>query len=160
MNKMLLKRRVMQVLYPKCVDQDPANPEYVYELTRLGNGQYRTINMVTRTGGPEPDGKGWVFVIMEDAPNIVICGKADYENVHGHTSLTGMMERNIKGKIESVERGVYFAGELTFRFGKLIRWSNSSGHFLPKRELAFMNIPPSVKYILPIDLFKPDDKWF
>ncbi|WP_312628724.1 hypothetical protein [Scandinavium sp.] len=159
LNKMLLIRGAMQVLQPKCIDQDPANPNHVYELRKSGNGQYQMVNVVSGLPGAAPDGAGWVFIIPDDSPDRVLCGKADYKNVHGHTSLSGMREYIVEGKFRETERGVYFAGELVFRAGQLIQWSNCSGHFTPEREAAFKNILPSVKHVLPVHLFRPVDSW-
>lgn len=159
LDKMLRLRSELKILQPKCIDQDPANLSHVYELRKSGDDQYQVFNVISGLPGSPPDGAGWVFVIPDDSPDQVLCGKADYKNVHGHTSLSGMHESIIEGKIEETERGVYFAGELVFEAGKLMRWSNCSGHFTPDREAAFKNILPSVKHILPLHLFRPVDAW-
>jgi hypothetical protein len=157
LNSMLLKRKMMKVIDPKCVDQEPANPLYVYEVIREAAGNYKLVNIMDPQRTLVPNGGGWVFAIMDDAPGAVICGKADYQNVHGYTSLTGICEHKKGGVIIERERGVYFAGELVFSAGRLTRWTNGSGHFAPSRSLAFSNLLAPVRLTLPIHLFRPED---
>ncbi|MBU9854119.1 hypothetical protein [Rahnella bonaserana] len=157
LNRMLIKRKMMKVIAPKCVDQELANPLYVYEVIRLESGNYKLVNITNPQRTLVPNGGGWVFAVMDDAPGAVICGKADYQNVHGHTSLTGYSETTRRGEVIERERGVYFAGELVFNAGRLTRWTNGSGHFAPSRSLAFSNLLAPVRLTLPIHLFRPDD---
>lgn len=83
------------------------------------------------------DGK-YTYVIKENYPSILFCALND--KVEGHTSLTFGSK-------------VLYAGELNIVNGRMISWSNDSGHYEPPEERKLRNIHPELRDVLPVRLF-------
>lgn len=77
----------------------------------------------------------------------VYCGLVDELDsyigfvVEGHTSL-------------SMRAPVLYAGTLQFELGRLVSWSNGSGHYRPPASLASVNLIPAVQRLLPKEKFQ------
>lgn len=80
----------------------------------------------------------YTFAIKENYPNIVFCALND--TIEGHTSLT-------------LGAKVLYAGELTIVKGRMISWSNDSGHYEPPEDRKLRNIHPALRDVLPVRLF-------
>lgn len=125
--------------------QAPASSSSIFKLRRAGEGSYY-IEDLSGLKLSIPDGL-YLFAITTDEPTTVYCGapfgSADANRnsgIQGHTSITK-------------RAAVYFAGELHFRHGSLIRWTNGSGHYLPAASLRSSNLLPPVRLMLPENLF-------
>lgn len=137
--------------------QEIASSENVYKLEFHPQhvGKYIATNL-TETKGIYPEGV-FSFVIRADRKDDVLIGKVPNipgrslspTEIAGHTSMT----RDIPGS-DPVD--VYYAGEITFGHGNLIRWNNTSGHYKPSATWAGRNVEPGVKKLLPMSKFVED----
>lgn len=63
--------------------------------------------------------------------------------------------KRVNGGHTAISRGatVYYAGEILFENGKLISWSNSSGHYMPPGDLHEQIQNLAINHLLPNDKF-------
>jgi len=127
--------------------QDPAEQWQIFQLQRHSEDHYYLIP--TAHGRPRvpPVQAFYTFVILQDDPGRVYCGLAgglasriEFE-VEGHTSL-------------SMRAPVLYAGTILFNQGRLVRWTNGSGHYRPPGSLATVNLIPAVQRLLPKEKFQ------
>ncbi|EJN08016.1 hypothetical protein [Herbaspirillum sp. YR522] len=126
--------------------QRPADPLRVLQLQQRGS-DYTLAPTVEGASTPVPHGLFMYVILADDPARIHLgvpmgAGTADARQfgVQGHTSL-------------SHREDVLYAGDLVLDQGKLVSWSNSSGHYKPKEELRHGNLLPSVKRMLPDEKF-------
>lgn len=113
-------------------------------LLKGAESRYMTIpvdkmgNKLLSDSVPAQANGRYTFVIKENYPNVVFC--ALNETVEGHTSLTFGSK-------------VLYAGELNIVNGRMISWSNDSGHYEPPEDRKLRNIHPELRDVLPVRLF-------
>ncbi|ECE0486494.1 RHS repeat-associated core domain-containing protein [Salmonella enterica subsp. enterica] len=131
--------------------QSPADDSLIssLELSTDESGSYSMRNLSTGDLST-PDGT-YLFVNRVDEPGIV--RMAELETIDGHTSMTQLADSVALGCYQPVD--VYYAGEIVFDHGKLIRWTNGSGHYRPDEELSSCNPIPWVRRLLPASKFTP-----
>jgi len=132
--------------------QDPADQFQIFQLERHSEDRYYLISTAHARARVPPLHACYVFVILRDDPGRVYCGLVEELDsymgfvVEGHTSL-------------SMRAPVLYAGTLQFEMGRLVSWSNGSGHYRPPASLATVNLIPAVQRLLPQekfqDLFSP-----
>ncbi|ECE0486495.1 RHS repeat-associated core domain-containing protein [Salmonella enterica subsp. enterica] len=129
--------------------QSPAQDSLMssLELSTEESGSYSMRNLSTGELST-PDGT-YLFVNRVDEPGIV--RMADPETIDGHTSMTQLADSVAQGRYQPVD--VYYAGEIVFDHGKLIQWTNGSGHYRPAEELSYCNPIPWVRRLLPVSKF-------
>ncbi|EBZ0493816.1 hypothetical protein D6445_24330, partial [Salmonella enterica subsp. enterica serovar Infantis] len=129
--------------------QSPAQDSLMssLELSTEESGLYSMRNLVTGDVST-PDGT-YLFVNRVDEPGIV--RMAAPETIDGHTSMTQLADFVAQGRYQPVD--VYYAGEIIFDHGKLIQWTNGSGHYRPPEELSYCNPIPWVRRLLPVSKF-------
>jgi insecticidal toxin complex protein TccC len=148
--------------------QTEAQPHQIFELRRTG-GRYFFAPIVRRPqfGVPVPDGT-FIFAILADNPGRVCCALSDEHNepsaltIDGHASITKSFDSHDTRKPAPTPRlpaPILYAGILALKYGKLTAWSNGSGHYKPPARLAYQNLIPAVKLLLPIESFY-DVKFF
>ncbi|MBD2810395.1 hypothetical protein ID853_05720 [Xenorhabdus sp. Vera] len=135
--------------------QAPAGNGSVYFLIKLDGKYYLLNNAIekhyadkTNDAYKTNEANGiYLFVITRGDPCNVRCAKtvrdsSYYGNdvVQGHTSI-------------SYREPVIFAGVLTFCKGKLMSWTNASGHYLPPPEQRY-SLEPYIRHVL-----LPDNKF-
>jgi hypothetical protein len=127
--------------------QDPADQFQIFQLERHSEDQYYLISTAHARARVPPLHACYVFVILQDDPGRVYCGLAgglasriEFE-VEGHTSL-------------SMRAPVLYAGTILFNQGRLVRWTNGSGHYRPPGSLATVNLIPAVRRLLPEEKFR------
>ncbi|WP_404992712.1 hypothetical protein [Cupriavidus pauculus] len=127
--------------------QDRAEQWQIFQLQRHSEDQYYLIP--TAHGRPRVPRVHafYIFVILQDDPGRVYCGLAgglpsqiEFE-VEGHTSL-------------SMRTPVLYAGTIRFNQGRLVSWTNGSGHYRPPASLAAVNLIPAVERLLPKEKFQ------
>ncbi|WP_459177456.1 hypothetical protein [Ewingella americana] len=156
--------------------QTPASQNKIFTLQRIAMGHY-LISSINGNANSTPEVNGrFLFVILFSDPARIYCGKAyapinrfisgdSFEakrpeshsinmgnvfssngrfEVEGHTSLTKCQD-------------VLFAGDLLFRCGILLSWTNASGHYQPMPALRHTNLYPNIKRLLPENLFQEYD---
>ncbi|MBE8595155.1 hypothetical protein [Xenorhabdus sp. BG5] len=118
--------------------QRPARLEALYSLEKTE--QYFLRNYFTKNV-KLADGI-YIFIISADDPYTICCAKSArdanyhwYDSVDGHTSI-------------SYRKLVRYAGTLSFQQGKLLMWSNASGHYKPPAEFRYLMLP-YVRLLLP-----------
>ena len=120
--------------------QEPARNEQILGLKKDGDDYFLNSSI---TGESKLANSAYVFVIPANNPGVILCGSQVEdinERVQGHTSL-------------SKREDVLFAGEILFKDGKLVKWTNCSGHYQPKPDSRTDSLIPYVKTILPEDKF-------
>jgi hypothetical protein len=118
--------------------QDRAEAHQIYKLKKSGDLYY----IFNASKAEHPNGV-FLFIINASSPGEIICGSADPLNsdcVRGHTSLSN-------------REPVLYAGELLFDKGRLINWTNCSGHYQPSKKSMGESLIPYVKLLLPEDKF-------
>lgn len=144
---MLERRRGMQQIRVKDPSsQEPGSSDALFRLFRAGEGNYYLKNITDDAQTIVPDGM-YLFAITIDEPTSIFCGAPSgtagahrHASIEGHTSLT-------------MRSPVYYAGEIYFWNGNLIKWTNGSGHYRPPGRLSSNNILPPVRLMLPERLF-------
>jgi hypothetical protein len=131
--------------------QAPAHYSRILELQWNNDGSYRFVAAHPGVRDvPRAHGK-FVFVILRDDPGRIYCGSVNGFGesgpaarflVEGHTSISGGAD-------------ILYAGELNFKMGSLVSWSNESGHYQPSAELRNVNIIPWLRRMLPEHKFRP-----
>lgn len=127
--------------------QDPAEQWQIFQLQRHSEDQYYLIPTAHGRRRVPPLHAFYTFVILRDDPGRVYCGlqgglpsQIEFE-VEGHTSL-------------SMRAPVLYAGSIQFDRGRLVSWTNGSGHYRPPASLATVNLIPAVQRLLPKEKFQ------
>ena len=128
--------------------QSPASSSQVFELQRLSAQSYYLLPVdPSSVHVPAVDG-AFLYVILANDPGRIYCGVpsgapgADRAlTIEGHTSL-------------SQRADVLYGGELLFERGRLLAWTNASGHYLPPASMRQTNLIPAVQRLLPDDRFQ------
>ncbi|MDC9598744.1 hypothetical protein [Xenorhabdus anantnagensis] len=118
--------------------QRPAKPEALYSLEKTE--KYFLRNYITKNL-KLADGV-YIFIISADDPYTILCAKSARDtNYHWHDTVDGHTSIGYR-------KPVRYAGTLSFSKGKLLVWSNASGHYKPPEELRYLMIP-YVRRLLP-----------
>lgn len=138
--------RPLTVLNPDL--QPPASQSQIFELQRQHREHYY-FRPTTASMDAVPSAEGaFLFVILATDPLHIYCGaptgsfvakNARFEIV-GHTSL-------------SYREDVLYAGEIFLEHGRLLSWSNGSGHYTPPAFIRSKNILPPLRLLLPDEKF-------
>jgi hypothetical protein len=80
----------------------------------------------------------YTFVIKEQHPDIIFCSLSN--TVAGHTTVSNGAT-------------ALYAGETTIVNGRMIHWSNNSGHYQPPEDRKLRNIHSTLRDVLPVRLF-------
>jgi hypothetical protein len=131
--------------------QKPAEENQIFQL-HLQSDRYFFTAALPGCMAPPPNGK-FIFAILFRDPSRMYCGIPfqlargdEYAGVGndggivGHSSLTG-------GK------DVLYAGEILLEHGRLVEWTNGSGHYKPLASLRSLNFLPMIRRMLPASLF-------
>ncbi|MDH7462148.1 hypothetical protein QEG73_12695 [Chitinophagaceae bacterium 26-R-25] len=141
--KIFSRRAHMQpISLVKTWPQEPAPPSNVFQLLRIGEQYTLLPTDPNTTETPFLDGD-FLFVILSSDPGRIYCGALDPESrfvIDGHTSL-------------SYRADVLYAGELSFQYGELCKWTNESGHYRPSAMLRQTNLIPYLQRLLPVNKF-------
>ncbi|WP_148873302.1 hypothetical protein [Serratia marcescens] len=150
LNEVLLERQEMKTFSVVLESiQTPAKEEHIFELHKLGDFSDRYC-LSPYKPGLKPTLNGYfLFVILASEPLKIYCGVEAFgatgKNkdfvVAGHTSLSQRSE-------------VLYAGCISFVYGKMKEWTNSSGHYLPPARLHSKNLVPALRRLLPAAKFK------
>ena len=81
----------------------------------------------------------YTFLILFSTDKVIFCGLEG--DLLGHMSI-------------SRAHSICYAGELFLSEGRLVWWSNGSGHYKPSDQLIRTNIHPELRAVLPMHLFK------
>ncbi|PHM46176.1 hypothetical protein Xmau_00573 [Xenorhabdus mauleonii] len=136
--------------------QIPANQNCVYFLIKVDE-EYHLLNnpiekrYTDKTNDAYKKNKAhgeYLFVITRGDPCNVRCAKTSRGgNYHGNDAVQGHTSI-------SYREPVILAGTLNFTNGKLISWTNASGHYLPPPEQRYLLVPYIRKEILPDNKFR------
>ncbi|EQA1624983.1 hypothetical protein V5K00_RS23205 [Enterobacter asburiae] len=131
--------------------QEPAEECQIMELHKLSFDKYffSSLNNNENKKFPQPNGR-FIFVIPSFSPGKVYCGVPN-----GYRTFASEFIKPIQGHTSICKKqNVYFAGEILFKNGELLEWSNNSGHYMPEAKLVFSNLIPAVKLMLPMSKFR------
>ena len=160
-----LKMKELHNVYPHpALTANPVKYCYIFELIKTGDTYFlqrqspdpKTGNVIINSPTANFD-----FVILIDRPLQVFCVTAsvhdDWDEPHrakpspvfleiprsgGHSAITGI-------------NSVLYAGGLRLENGRLIYWTNHSGHFRPPNHIYMTNVLPVVNLLLPRRKFYP-----
>ncbi|WP_340610311.1 hypothetical protein [Xenorhabdus bharatensis] len=148
MNETILPNRLNMMNKPLSIHknmslQHAANPKSLYYLEKTDN--YFLKNYVSHES-ILANGR-YIFVISVNDPLTICCARTVldsnyhwYDAVDGHTSIGN-------------RQPVYFAGNLLFKQGILLEWSNASGHYKPPEDWRLL-LSPYIRRLLPDSKFK------
>jgi len=149
--------------------QTPIDADHVFCLQKDGD-KIRFRNLATNEIS-DPGDASYNFIIHGyDPTNIYCLTRVNKPPRAGHTSLSEFVAGKVFNTWDTGSRlkmllfndrdskfrlDVLFAGEIQFEGGKIISWSNDSGHYKPTVTDATLNIPAPLQLILQMSLFRP-----
>lgn len=147
-NKAPMRARKWPALGRKQIFPEPGN---VFGLRRslkedLPRGEVRFELYDLETDEPvdtAPHGS-YIFVNRIDEPHVVRVARDD---ILGHTSLTRDADKDSP-------LPVYFAGQIRFDRGEMVRFGNGSGHYQPTSDSLY-ELSPLVRRLLPAVHYEP-----
>ena len=129
--------------------QKSARPDQILELNRRDTHHYYFLPVGHKKIIPHIPHDIFTFVVPSFSPGKIYCG-APYDSV---AAKSGLIKPIMGHTSLSAGKDVLFAVEIEFRHGRMIKWSNNSGHYMPSTDLIYINLIPAVRLILPMDKF-------